>query len=102
GFGMTAVDLTYRVAFTYGGGVNGKGRYLSNISLVPANLSVIWGFNVNAQAAIPNVTNAGTTDQPVAAAEVQLQWTVKTVMKEDRQSTSYYVRGDGYFKDLSS
>jgi hypothetical protein len=60
--GITVLDLTYtviffffclkffilffffKVTYTYGGRLNGKGRYLDNISIIPTHVSVAWGF----------------------------------------------------------
>ncbi len=49
---------------------------------------------------IPSVTNAGTTQSPIAAAEVLVKWDVDTVINHEEQSADYYVRGDGTFQTL--
>lgn len=100
--GSTVVDFTFRLVYTYGGGLSGKGMYLTNVAFVPANLEVAWGYTYNAKSSVVNVTNAGTHDSPVAAAEVMFSWSVDTILKHSEGSSSYYVKGDGYFQDLSA
>lgn len=102
GFRMNVVKFSFRVLYTYGGSVNGKGRYLANVTVVPARLNVMWGYKFDAKASVPSVLNASRiAGEPIAAAEVLVDWTVKTVLKHSRRSASFYVRGDGGFKDLS-
>ena len=101
GYGGNAVDFTYHVIYLYGGNVAGKGRFLNGVSIVPANVTVAWGYTFTAQAKIPSVTNAGTVADPIAAMEVQMQWTVSTMVKSIEQTQSYFVRGDGQFQELN-
>ncbi len=99
-YGMEVVRFDYRVVYTYGGNAAGHGRYLAQVSVLPVDVMVAWGYTFNAEAAIPVVTNAGTRGNPVAAAQVNVSWTVDTVLKHQQQSASYYVRGDGAFSRL--
>lgn len=99
-YDMTVVDFSYRLLFTYGGNVGGKGQYLTNVTIVPANVNVTWGFKFSATASVPSITNAGTQQSPIAAAELLLSWKVTTVLQHEQTSSSYYVRGDGYFQEL--
>jgi hypothetical protein len=100
-FGMKVVDFTYRLIFTSGGTVRGKGQYLTQIGVVPAELVVRSGYNFNVRVSVPGVTNAGTAQAPLAAAEIQVSWTLESTDKHVEGSQSYYVRGDGYFEDMS-
>lgn len=99
---MDVVDFSVRVLYTYGGNVRGKGRYLTNVTIVPANLTVAWGYTFNAKASVPSVTNAGTERDPVGAAELLSTWSVDTVLKHEEGSMSFYVRGDGQFLNLTN
>lgn len=102
GFGGKVVEFSYRVVFSYGGSVNGKGQYLSRIEIEPALLNVAWGYKFNANGEVVNPMNAGTKKDPIAATELRMNWAVNTVMKHSEESTRFYVRGDGLFKDLSN
>lgn len=99
-FGMTVIDFQYRVSFIPGGTYNGVGKYLANVTVAPQYVSVLWGYKFNASAAVPTLTNAGTADAPLAAADVNVQWTIDTVLKHIQQSAEYYLRADGQFAAL--
>ncbi|MCM2323290.1 MAG: hypothetical protein NDJ90_08500 [Oligoflexia bacterium] len=99
-YGMDVVEFDYRILYTYGGNVNGKGAYLSNVTIVPAKLNVTWGFTFNANVSIPNITNAGSHLNPMAATELQIHWSVDTVLKHMENTDNFYVRGDGAFRQL--
>jgi hypothetical protein len=101
GYGGNAVDFTYHVIYFYGGNVAGKGRFLNGVSIVPADVTVAWGYTFTAQANVPSVTNAGTVADPIAAMEIQMQWSVSTMVKSIEQTQSYFVRGDGQFQALN-
>jgi len=98
---MKVVEFEYRVAFTPNGTYNGKGKYLSRVEVEPKTLNVAWGYKFNASGMVLNVTNAGTKDSPLAAMELNLNWSVDSVLKHMGQSVRYYIRGDGLFKNLS-
>ena len=63
---------------------------------------IAWGWSFDATASIPTITNSGTTDNPVAAAELLISSQVRTVLSHLDNSESYYVRGDGKFVDLQN
>lgn len=100
GFGMTVVNIAFRVNYTYGGRVNGQGRYLSQVTVLPAQLDVAWGFKVTGEVRIANVTNAGTKAFPVGAIQMDVNWVISTPVKYSESTETFYVRGDGLFKQL--
>ncbi len=100
-YGMTVVDYSFRITYTYGGNVDGVGRYLTNVSVVPAKASVAWGYSFDSEASVPSVINLGSKTAPVAGMELQIKWTVKTALKHEQQQSAYFVDGKGGFKDLN-
>jgi hypothetical protein len=100
-YGMTVVDFTYRVVYTAGGSYQGKGAFLTGVTAMPASLRVSWGYKFDMKASVPQVLNAGTKTDPVAAAQIRLDWKVHTIISHDEGSSYYSVRGDGAFQDLS-
>jgi hypothetical protein len=99
---IKVVQFSYRVIYTWGGSLDGKGRYLANVTVIPADVDVISGYKLNAQASVPSVLNASRVKgEPLAAAELLVTWKVETALKHSRRSRSFYVRGDGVFKDLN-
>lgn len=100
-YGSEVVTFKFRVLYTANGRVNGKGRYLTNVTIVPHELNVAWGYTFNAQGTVPSVVNAGTSREPVAAMELLMKWSVDTVLRHSESSASFYVRGDGEFLNLT-
>lgn len=100
-FKQHVVDFNFRVAYTFNGSYNGKGKYLSRVEIDPSILNVMWGYKFNASGEALNITNVGTKDAPLAAMEIRLNWSVDTVLKHMQESVRFYIRGDGLFKDLS-
>ncbi|MFN7684285.1 MAG: hypothetical protein ACK5QT_02615 [Oligoflexia bacterium] len=99
-YGVEVVTLTYRVLFTPGGTLDAKGNYLQNVTILPENVYVAWGFNMNVKVSMPSITNAGSLERPLAAAELLIDASVTTIMNTLQMTQSYYVRGDGMFKVL--
>lgn len=99
--GSTVIDFTYRVIYLYGGNIAGKGHFLNGVSIIPTNLTVSWGYSFAAQAKVSSVINAGTAQNPIAAMQLQMQWTTSTIGKNTVQTQSYYIRGDGQFQALN-
>ena len=99
-YGYPVIQLRYRIEYTAGGQYNGRGLYLQNVTILPEEVYVAWGYKLDVQVSIPSVTNAGTTENPVAGAQLLIDSKVSTVMNTLQQTESYYVRGDGLFKSL--
>jgi hypothetical protein len=101
GFGMNVVGFTYCVVYTPGGDYNGKGLYLNRIQIIPSDIQVSWGYKLDAMTSVPSIANSGSTDNPVASAEVHMKFSVTTAIKKDSQEHAYYVKGDGSFMSLN-
>ncbi|MGZ3804930.1 MAG: hypothetical protein ACXVB4_12010 [Pseudobdellovibrionaceae bacterium] len=99
-YGMNVVDFAYRVSFTAGGALKGQGKYITNATIMPADLYVSWGYTFNANAEVPSVFNMGTSDQPVAGMQMLMKWSVDTVMTHAEQAESYFVGGDNTMKAM--
>lgn len=101
GFGMTVVSFTYCVVFTPGGDYNGVGKYLNYIQIIPSDINISWGYKLDAITSVPSVTNSGSSDNPIASAEVHMHFSVTSATKKDSQEHAYYVKGDGSFQQLN-
>lgn len=95
GYGANVIDFTYRVIFTYGGGINGVGRYVTGATIVPADLSVLWGWTFSANVTVPTVVNMGTSENPVGGIQLDVNWNVKTILFDHQKRNSYFVNGLG-------
>jgi hypothetical protein len=98
GFGMEVVKFRFRLQYTYGGGKHGVGKYLANVTVMPAELNVIWGYTFNADVQVGQTVNLGTHEDPVAGIQMDVKWQVKTVLKESDNSFHFFVQGDGISK----
>lgn len=94
GLGMTVVDFSYRVVYTAGGSLDGVGKYITNATFMPANLSVGWGFQFDASAAIPSVFNTGSKAAPVAGMQMNMEWKVTSAVSHEQGTEAYFVSGD--------
>lgn len=99
-YGYEVIDFKFRVNYTYNGSYEGQGQYLANVTIIPALVDVAWGYTFNARVAIPSVLNVGSKTAPVAGIEIQIRYSVDTVMKHYEETHDFFVRGDGQFKKL--
>jgi len=102
-YGMKVVKIEFQVHYTYGGNYNGKGKYLTGVTVEPTKVDTMWGWNVDMVAEVPDstITNVGTSEDPIAAMQVQLRYKVHSIMSDVQQKAIFYVRGDGGFKHLT-
>ena len=99
--GMTVVDFSFRILFTPGGQLNGSGRYLTNVNVVPAQLNVAWFYTFDSEALNAQLVNVGTSKDPIVGAEIQVKWVVKTPLRYMETSKNFFLRGDGGYAELS-
>lgn len=100
GLGMTIVDYSYRVTYTAGGSADGIGKYITNATFQPANVSVGWGFQLDATAVIPSVFNTGSRTSPVAGMQMNMEWKVTSPMAHEQSTESYFVSGENKLVEL--
>jgi hypothetical protein len=102
-YGMKVVDVQYQVLRTYGGNYNGKGKFLTAVTIQPLSVNVLWGYTFNLSVQVPDssIVNVGTTQDPVAAMQPVVSWTISTPIKSSSGQSTYYVQGDGLFKEVS-
>jgi hypothetical protein len=93
-YGITVYDVTLTAIHQYGGSYDGKGRYLSTVSVIPSHVSVLWGYTVNYSVENVSTTNAGTKANPVAMIALHAKFKVETVIKKTELNTVYQFRGD--------
>ncbi len=95
GFGMLVVGFTYTVLYQWGGSFNGKGKYLTGVNVMADDISVAWGFDFSATSKLVSITNTGSRANPVAAATFNISYRVKSVIKDQTSSETFYVTGSG-------
>lgn len=104
GFGSEVVKVTYQVHYTWNGNFQGKGKFLTGVTVEPLNIVTAWGYKVSLVSEVPDSTiaNVGTHEDPVAAMQVQLKWTVHTAVKDITSKAIYYVQGDGVLEEIGT
>ena len=104
GFGSEVVKVIYQVDYTYGGNLDGKGKFLTGVTVEPISVTTAWGYKVSLTSMVPDSTiaNVGTSADPVAAMQVQLDWTVHTALKDISSKAIYYVQGDGLIQEMGT
>lgn len=98
--GMNVVDFTYSLVAVSGGQYQGRGAYIAHATVVPVHLSVLWGFGVDASATVHVVFNTGTQTDPVAAMQVQVGWSVKSIFTSEQRTAMYYLNGQGLIQEM--
>lgn len=100
GFGMEVVKFNYRVLWLPGGSVDGVGQFIGYAALIPNDVSVSWGFSLNAAASVPTVFNMGTRAEPVGGMQLSMIYRIETPIQTTEQSQAYFVSGKGDYKQL--
>lgn len=99
--GFEVIKFSFNLYYQYGGRFDGKGKYLTSITTDASHVSADWGFNLDAKSELVSITNVGTAKNPVAAAIIKVSLRAKGVINNVENSYSYYVDGNGNFKDLN-
>jgi hypothetical protein len=104
GFGSQVVKVVYQLHYTYKGNYQGKGQFLTGVTVEPVSVTTAWGYKVSLVSEVPDSTiaNVGTHEDPVAAMQVQLKWSVHTVVKDISSKAIYYVQGDGLMEEIGT
>lgn len=100
GFGSIVVNYTFRVLFIHGGSYKGRGQYVTNASVQPAQIDVAWGFKLDAVATVPMVINQGSKTDPIAGLQLVMEWQVESPIKTIRRAENFFVNGLGQFQKL--
>lgn len=104
GYGADVVKVVYQVHSTYGGNYQGKGKFLTGVTVEPISVETAWGYKVSLAAEVPDSTiaNVGTHEDPIASMQLQLKWKIHTVIKDSEQKAIYYVDGTGKIEEIAS
>lgn len=97
--GITVASLDYKIVYTYGGTYNGKGAYLTGLVIVPS-ASASFGVDFDATMKLVGIANQGSRANPVAAATIQLQYTMKTLGRATDRTDTFHITGRGSLNQL--
>jgi len=96
--GMSPVSFEFMLIYTYGGSLDGKGKYLTGTQIKTTSVEVSWGYELDASFSVQTIVNQGTEEDPIAGAVLSINYNIKTVMKESRNSKTFFVNGVGQTK----
>lgn len=100
GFDSEVVKYVFRVTSTSGGNYKGVGKYITNATIMTAELEVGWGYTFNAAVEVPSVFNTGTDKSPVAGMQMNVKWSVDTVLNHIEQAETFYISGENKIEHL--
>lgn len=102
GWGSDVVTFVYSVTYQYNGTFEGKGKYLTGIRASARQINVAWGFDVDASSQLLQISNVGTSENVIAAATLEISYTVKNWTRTNTNIVSYFVTGDGRMYKLDN
>jgi hypothetical protein len=100
--GGKVVEFVYRVSYIAGGQYKGQGHYVTQATMAPAEIYVAWGYKFDVVGSVPSVFNIGSTKSPVAGMQMNLKWTVDTVMNHHEQDVQFYINGLGEMQKMQN
>ena len=103
-YGVEVVKVIYQVHWTHSGNFAGKGKFLTGVTVEPISITAGWGYTIDLTAEVPDSTiaNVGTSEDPIASMQVQLNWKVSTITKVINEKAIYYIQGDGLMQEIAS
>lgn len=95
GFGSEVVAFVYSVTYQYNGNYGGKGKYLTGIRASARNITIAWGFDLDASSQLIQISNIGTAENVIAGATIEIAYTVKNWTRTITTNEAFFVAGDG-------
>jgi len=95
GFNSVVVSFVYSVTFQWGGSYKGVGQYLTGVRATARDISVSWGFDLDASSTLIQISNMGSGQFPIAGATVEISYSVKNMLKVLITREAFHVTGDG-------
>ncbi len=93
--GMNVISFNYTVYFQHSGRYQGKGEYITGLTVKASNVAVSWGFEFNASSELETISNRGSMEDPMAAATVRINYQASSVLRDIQSSESFHVAGNG-------
>ncbi len=95
GLGSDVVSFVYSITYQYGGEHEGKGKYLTGIRASARNITISWGFDLDASSQLIQISNVGTSSNVIAGATVEMSYTVKNWTRQITTNEAFFISGDG-------
>lgn len=104
-YGQTPVRMDTAVRLLYGGSARGRGMYIASARVIPSNVEVWNGYNLDVSVNVPSVINvSGREDDPIAQITLEINYKLRShlgsiTIKKSEWNEIFKVQGDGYFLD---
>lgn len=100
GFGINVVDMRLKVSMNYAGNIDGRGKFLANVIVVPSSISVMWGFSCDVWTEHQDPVNIGSLENPVAGLGFDIRYRYGSPFQEDVGTQDYFVSGSGEIREM--
>lgn len=101
-FGQPAGGFDYRITYFHSGCYKNKGKFLGQISVVPTNIHLKTDRTLKMKVELAGVLNFGDEEDPVAGAQIIINWSSPTTTRYEMYSAEYMIYGTGELEDLSN
>ncbi len=99
-YGVEVVSFNYTLVFAHSGSYDGKGAYITAAQIMPANVRVSWGFELNATMKLVGLQNHGSRQSPVAGAVLGVNYKVESVLSTIDTTDTFHITGRGQLTQL--
>ncbi|MBL7666017.1 MAG: hypothetical protein JNM93_12855 [Bacteriovoracaceae bacterium] len=96
--GTKAIGVKFQILYSYGGSYLDKGKYLTGVQIIPSDVFVDYGFELNSTFRLQSIQNHGSVADPIAGALVTLQYKGGSMFKKFEKNIVIHVTGDGKYK----
>lgn len=100
GWGSDVVKVRLKVSAMTGGGIDGRGQYVANVTIVPTEIVVQWGFSLDVWSENRPPMNMGSLAQPVAGLGFDVRYKVKSMFTEKNGTQDYFITGAGLLQQM--
>lgn len=100
--GQPAGGFDYRLTYFHSGSYHGKGKFLGQISVVPTNIHLKTDRSLKMKVELAAIVNFGTEENPIAGAQIIVNWSSPTTTRYEMYSAEYLIYGTGEITDLSN
>lgn len=96
--------IYFRLVYEAGGNYKGKGKYLANVTVIPADITIPTRRDFYARTSVVQIVNQGSAANPIAGMTILLEWGLTGTLLHlpTIQSVAFHVRGDGTSEVLST
>jgi len=99
GHGKEVVSFSYKVMYSYGGSLNGTGKYLTNVIIVPGEIRTTYGWDFNASMKLSGIMNHGTKADPIAGIMVTMKYQMNSWSAAFERNDTIHITGAGEVKN---